>query len=282
VFLAISEESVECLWQLLAAGADPNAQSRGGLSETPLSYAVLRHNASVPTVKLLLQYSADPNIKPGEDEKLPLLQAAKHGKETIVKLLLDAGADIEGSDNSGQTAVTYAAREGHTGVLHILIDRGANIDKRGGYYEYCPLMEAVMAQRRDAFELLLEAGASPAALCKDGASVLMYAAWSGAVSAIETLAKRGIDLDAQKKDDGYSALMWAAMGGKKYAVEKLLECGANPCLRNHENKSAANLARESGHDEIAVLIETKAALFVSNGQKQQKPFRITLGVKNGQ
>lgn len=282
VFNAICAESVECLWQLFAAGANANTQSNNGLKETPISYAVLRHHASVASVKVLLKYGADPDIKPGQDANLPILSAAMQGKETILKLLLDAGADIEGADNSGQTAAISAAKEGHTGVLRILIDRGANIDRRGGYYEHCALIEAVVAQRRDAFEMLLEAGAAPTSVCKDGGSVLMYAAWAGNVSAIETLAQRRLDLDAQKQDDGHNALMWAAIGGKKYAVEKLLDLGANPTLRNNDGKSAANLACENGHDEIAVLIETKAALFTCNGQKPQKPFRITLGAKNGQ
>lgn len=282
VYWAILEDSVECLWQLLAAGASANAESGRGVKETPLSYATLRYNASVPVVKVLLQYGADPNVVPAEAEKLPVLQAAKHGKETILKLLLDAGANIEGDNGKGQTAVTYAAEAGHTGILRMLIERGANIDKRGGYYEYTPLIEAIVNQRRDAVELLLESGASAANTCKNGATALMYAAWVGFVSAVETLAKHGLDLDTQKQDDGCSALMWAAIGGKKYAVEKLLDLGANPCLRNNEGKSAANLARENGHDDIAALIEAKALLFVGNGQKQQKPFRIVLGVKHGQ
>ncbi|MEZ0262461.1 MAG: ankyrin repeat domain-containing protein [Alphaproteobacteria bacterium] len=281
VFRAITADSVECLWQLLAAGASAKTQSRG-MEETPISYAVVRHHASVPVVKVLLQYGADPNVKSREDDKLPVLQAALQGKETILNLLLDAGADIEGTDNSGQTAAMYAARKGHTGILRILIERGANIEKHGGQFDYCPLIEAVLNQRRDAFELLLESGASPAATCKNGGTVLMYAAWTGSVSAIGALAKLELDLDTQKKDDGCSALMWAVLGSKKYAVEKLLELGADPCLRNNEGKSAANLARENGHDDIAALIEAKALLFVRNGQKVQKPFRITLGAKHGQ
>lgn len=279
---AVCESSVECAWLLLAAGANVNQKSREYDEETPLAYAVQHYRASVPLVKLLLQYKADPNIAMRDDEKLPILQAAKQGKETLVKLLLDAGADVEGADRNGRTAAHYAAEAGHAGILRILCAHGADLDKTAGHYKYTPLAEAITSHNREAFDVLLECGASPVLVHEEGHTLLMYAAWAGETGMVTELAKRGQALDEQNKE-GYSALMWAADGGKTYVAEKLLELGASPLLRNGKGLSAANIARENGHDDLAALLEAKALIYSADHSQSRavKPFRITLGVKNG-
>jgi ankyrin repeat protein len=280
---AVCESSVECAWLLLAAGANVNQKSREYDEETPLAYAVLHYRASAPLVKLLLQYKADPNIAIRDDEKLPILQAAKQGKETLLKLLLDAGADAEGTDRNGKTAAHYAAEAGHAGILRILAAHGADLDKAAGHYKYTPLAEAITSHNREAFDVLLECGASLMVHHEKGHTLLMYAAWAGEAGIVEELARRGLPLDAQT-NEGYTALMWAAEEGKLYMAEKLLELGASPLLRNKNGLSAANIAREKGHDDLAALLDTRKLIYsAGKGQSRAaKPFRITLGAKNGQ
>jgi hypothetical protein len=50
-----------------------------------------------------------------------LIRAARHGDAAVTKALLEAGAEINISDSSGETAVSWAAQMGKTEVLAILI-----------------------------------------------------------------------------------------------------------------------------------------------------------------
>jgi ankyrin repeat protein len=57
----------------------------------------------------------------------PLHSAAYHGNVEIVKLLIDAGANINAAvTRYGFTPWAHAARKGHVDVIGLLLDAGAN------------------------------------------------------------------------------------------------------------------------------------------------------------
>ena len=58
------------------------------------------------------------------------MPAAANGRADTVKLLLDAGADIDRPNKYGWTALMQAAMWGHTGVMELLIQAGADVDIR--------------------------------------------------------------------------------------------------------------------------------------------------------
>ncbi|KAL7783395.1 ankyrin repeat-containing domain protein [Trichoderma afarasin] len=65
--------------------------------------------------------------------RTPLSWAAKNGHETVVKLLLEQGAEIDSQDNGGQTPLSLAAENGHETVVGLLLEKGAkaeSMDKR--------------------------------------------------------------------------------------------------------------------------------------------------------
>ena len=51
-----------------------------------------------------------------------------------------------------------------------------------------------------------------------------------------------------------TALMWAAGQGHAGTVQKLLALGAKPELRDDRGLSAVDIARQSGHAEVAALL----------------------------
>ena len=52
------------------------------------------------------------------------------GQLEVVQTLRSKGADLDGVDERGDTAATWAARHGHPAVLSYLIAEGANVDCR--------------------------------------------------------------------------------------------------------------------------------------------------------
>jgi ankyrin repeat protein len=54
-----------------------------------------------------------------------LVTAASNGCEPIVRMLLDAGADVNGLDERNDSALAMARRVNNQQIARLLIDRGA-------------------------------------------------------------------------------------------------------------------------------------------------------------
>jgi len=107
---AVKDKNLAEAEALLKAGVDPNA-----LIICPLNIAIANQNLAM--IQLLLNYNANPNGHPQEPTP-PLLQAAEIGNLEIVKLLVNAGADINqyGWNDERYTAEFCARFTGHEAV----------------------------------------------------------------------------------------------------------------------------------------------------------------------
>lgn len=87
--------------------------------------AVNRGSAEV--IQLLLKNDVEFDIN-ARFAKESLLTAAERGRETMIPLLLDVGANIQGKDDrgGGGTALHLAAMNGHYKIVEQLLDRGAD------------------------------------------------------------------------------------------------------------------------------------------------------------
>lgn len=59
----------------------------------------------------------------------PLLMAVSHGKDDIVKLILDTGGDVNIVNQSGETPLTEAISRGLDDIVQLLLDYGANVNQ---------------------------------------------------------------------------------------------------------------------------------------------------------
>eukprot|EP01116_Phalansterium_solitarium_P024860 TRINITY_DN922_c0_g1_i1.p2 TRINITY_DN922_c0_g1~~TRINITY_DN922_c0_g1_i1.p2 ORF type:complete len:526 (-),score=220.90 TRINITY_DN922_c0_g1_i1:193-1770(-) len=92
VIMAAAKGQLKLLTTLIEHGGDPNPDPSSYGHVGALMAAVRgRHE---PVVKYLLSVGSNPNL-PGRDGLLPLHYAASRGMDAIVKLLLDAGSDVE-------------------------------------------------------------------------------------------------------------------------------------------------------------------------------------------
>lgn len=81
------------------------------------------------TDMLILRFS--PHTHAGADIEMgastPLMEASQEGHVDIVKFLIQKGANIHATTNTGDTALTYACANGHTLITDILLQCGADL-----------------------------------------------------------------------------------------------------------------------------------------------------------
>jgi ankyrin repeat protein len=109
---------------LLESGADVNALGTYGVPAT--WFAVSKGQAEM--VEMLLAGGAGTDFTDEIYGRNLLQLAALNGYLDIVTLLLSYGAPVNDLDNSGSTALQYAARYGHERVADLLIEHGATVD----------------------------------------------------------------------------------------------------------------------------------------------------------
>ena len=88
----------------------------------PLSIAIIKKAKG--TVKILLDAGLDVNAKRYEGIT-PLMLASVLGETEIVKMLIAYGADIHAKANNGMSALYYALSASHSDIVQVLTDAGA-------------------------------------------------------------------------------------------------------------------------------------------------------------
>jgi ankyrin repeat protein len=232
--------------RLLEAGADPNARNESGA--TALMWAV----GDPERTRLLLEHKADANAR-SENGRTPLLIAAdRFGSAPVLKLLLEAGANVNFAGLRGASALGEAASLADEAAFRLLLDRGADpktagasalaLARRAGCaFCFDTLLKAAPPQvlagaavlssppREDAAgtKVFLDHGVSPGAKDPEGRTLLMRAANSDLLplETVNALLERGAEINA-KDPLGHTALDFARRRGTTPVVEALLKAGA--------------------------------------------------------
>jgi ankyrin repeat protein len=123
-----------------------------------------------------------PNQPAANENTLRLVRAAGAGKIETIRQRLAAGADVNGLDRKGRSALYRAIQEEKPDVVRLLIEAGADVNAQSGERGTTPLMAA--ARRGGELGLLLirmlcQAGADVNARDYDGQTALDYACTAG-------------------------------------------------------------------------------------------------------
>jgi len=128
--------------------------------------------------RCLLSLGANPEFRNPQGETA-LMAAARGGGETLATIL-EFGGDIEATKENGDTVLITAIDSGEEQGLLLLIQAGANLNKMDGF-DWAPLHHAINRGHRQAFAWLLEYGADPLVLEKDGSTLVHTALAHGQI-----------------------------------------------------------------------------------------------------
>ena len=206
--------------------------------ETPLIAAVRAKHLDVAL--LLVERGANPNLK-GRYGETALLSAANQGETALVKALLDKKAKIlpATAKLDRKTGLHFACEHGHTDIVRLLVDAGADVNLADSGGE-APLGLAARSWRRRSdeeilvvFDLLLAKGADVNHQSKGGYTALLWCSMAGLKQCVKRLLDRGADpsLATKKRERPFDVA--GRFGGvsesdKNEVLRLLAEVGAQP------------------------------------------------------
>lgn len=259
LMFACRRGNVRMVETLLAAGAAINDSTEFG--ETSLCHSIDSGKLSV--VELLLNNGA--SLDCGKQIKTsPLTRACKNGNKAIVEFLLSKGA-VKYID--GEPALTEAVKSRDGEIVKLLLNAGVDVDARSfcfaaglgnrkmvkdflkaganpnmkAKHGETPLSMAVLSGKVNMVKLLLRAGAEP------DQEMLLKASEKGYIKTAKMLINAGIDPNCSNEDDD-TPLIVAVENDRYNMVKLLLSCGAHP------SKSAIGIALDDENHRIVELI----------------------------
>ncbi|MGD8716992.1 MAG: ankyrin repeat domain-containing protein [Desulfobacterales bacterium] len=153
-----------------------------------------------------------------------MVKAAMEGDTAAVVELLAKGADVNAKGRySGWTPLILAARRGETGLVNFLLSYGADVNEKSDVRNRTAIMEAARNRKVETVKALLTADPDVDAVDWEGYTVLMFAAVSGQSDIVDVLLTHGADVNVKNKV-GSSALTMAS--GYPNVFKKLKAAGA--------------------------------------------------------
>jgi ankyrin repeat protein len=190
-------------------------------------------------------------------ELTPLCLALESGREEMVRLLLDSGADAQASC-FGRPALAEADGANKLRIARMLIDKGAG---KAADYSFI-LIEAAGASDPTWVQYMLDHGANANAVERVGRGstrdVMLFtplkaAAGTGSVDVLRLLLDHGAKVDIHGMNDD-TALHIAAAGTRRAdAIGLLLDRGADVNVRGYKGRSPLHAAvdGERVYDSVA-------------------------------
>jgi len=205
-------------------------------------------------VKLLIDAGSQVNKCDGE-QRTALRAACWAGHLECVRTLLDSGAEINHMDSEGRTSLIAACYMGHISCVRELIIWGADIeimDQDGR----TALSVAVTCDSESAAKLvtlLLDNGANPNQSDRDSMTPLLIAAFEGKANVCEILLENGADVDHADKE-GKTALFAAASMGHLDILNILLFWGCYVDGIDCEGRTVLSVAAAEGSASVVQVL----------------------------
>ena len=268
--LAASWDLLEVAQILLEHGADIDSCNNEG--QTPLHIACGNGMEVAYVVQLLLERGANVNARDNNLDT-PLLAAVRVLNVDAARILLDHGAEPRVNNKVGKTSLhlfpeyAWGSTLEPTLLKHrpLVLQHVVDVNAQDKYHT-APLHVAMELGSSKVAQILLEHGAEPNVVNKDGQTPLHRAfkpqfdskndAEILIASATHLLLQRGADVNAQDKD--HTTPLFLAIQRNMYDITRvLLTRGAKPNVKNVDGKAPLHLLLEgdfSDEDDIPGLV----------------------------
>ena len=289
----IRDGDIDRLRTMLESGVDPNAADDG---ELPLVIAIDGKQAAM--FRLLLEFEADVEASDGQGltplitavaAKQPkmlralldagarnfdvvpsfpsmtaLMWACENGQAEMVRMLLEAGADPQQENATGQSPIMMATE--HPEIVTLLLKYGVDPNQPTSTGALA-LPVALSGRKNKSVRLLLNAGSDPNKPESQGQPPLLIAAKSQLAPPVRALLEAGAEpnvcfTETDSLDSsitkGATPLIYAARTGRRRIVQALLQAGADWSIADGYGKTAYDVAQDAGYAGIQQLIEEVA------------------------
>lgn len=229
---------------------------------------ILEAAESGDVARVTAMLAGDPslaNAKGGYD-KTPLHLAAEKNQATAVRVLIDAGADIEAQTSWGMTPLEWASNCAGNEAAEVLLASGARmnlwaaaglgkLDVVRSFFDIGRLKPgAAQNQCHRGADGVWVKGAPPSSDVEIVSDAFYIACRNGHTEVARFLLEHGADIHF-KGFFGGTALHWAAANGHAETVDFLLANGARCDVQDSKFQSTPRgWALEFGHTEIAAKL----------------------------
>lgn len=222
IMAVAQSRNINKIRDMIENGADINCQNKFGY--TALMVAAMYNSDVVP---VFLDYGADTDIS-NQSGWTALMHAVQNSNLKSIQYLVQAGADLEKKESGlGRTALTIACTPPNKNqdIVKLLLEAGADVKSKDLYGQTALMCNIEMHQGRD-IDVLVEYGADINAYDKYGRSVLMFASNSASPDVLRKLLTYNPNINWQN-ENGQTALFYAVSNKKVEIIDILIEAGAD-------------------------------------------------------
>ncbi|KAL7905536.1 ankyrin repeat-containing domain protein [Trichoderma velutinum] len=255
---AVMKDRIDICRLLLEHKADPNLAIKHGQNQvTSLVVAVVQKNLDM--VKLLIDNGADIN-QPISHQRTP---ATYYNQIDIVQYLLSRNADPNLARSNGTTPLFLAAQKGYSEIVRLLVEAQADISVYD--HEYKCTTFHVVSDSAETVRALLEYGADVNREAKNGDTPLSLVMFYNQPIATKVMLSESKIKPNLSVVSIHRAMLRAVRDGFTEVVSLALEAGANVNLVDDRNTSLTALAMPlNGDSMIRTLLEYSPDLSIQD------------------
>jgi ankyrin repeat protein len=188
----------------------------------------------------------------------PLMIAAERNDTEVLRLLKDAGVDLDSSDPNGGTALMKAADAAAEAAVSFLVNAGADISVIDSYGNRA-LFFACRRGTAGTILPLLEKGADPWSANRQGYTPFMAAAGHADTEIVERIIEDHVGNPERinwSDEDGCNALFSSAARGRVDTLRSLIGAGGFPGAVTKRGETLLIAATKAGSERVCrVLID---------------------------
>jgi len=212
----------------------------------PVSVFEITAGNDVQALRAVLSDPAQRDQRDALGNTLLHIAAMNQAQDAALELIRN-GAPIDSRNQEGETPLIAATRAGDPAMIRTLLRKNASPSQQD-------------AQGHRAITIAADSGRADlvrelALYSRDHLDdALMVASLRGHSTLVPLLTQQGASVYTRLADDGRTPLMLAAQSGHAETVRVLLENGANRYSTNESGTTAAQLATQAGHHQIATYL----------------------------